>query len=129
MEKIIRNIFFVSIGCLLLASCAAAPYVTSEVIERKYENLVLGQSRATALEVFGVPHYTISIPKGKDTIEIAGYELGNYSYSEQILLFFKNGRFIGAPRNYQQIFRLMHALQIFEGAYFWNLPNEEAMAA
>ena len=108
-----------------LQSCAAAPYVTSEVIERKFDHLQIGQSRQSAIAQFGAPHYTLSFPKGTDLIEVAGYDLGNFSYADHVVLFFKNGRFIGAPRSDYEIFRLLHTLQVMENAKFWRMPNDE----
>ena len=74
---------------LLFQSCAAVPYVTEEVISRKLMNLPLGASKEKVLREFGPAHFMATIPRGEDLIEIFGYEMGNYTYSESNLIIFR----------------------------------------
>jgi len=112
----------------IFQSCVAVPYVTEEVINRKLMNLPLGESKEDVIREFGPAHFVATIPRGEDLIEIFGYQMGNYTYSESGLIIFRNGRVVAAPRDPYEMLKFLYLLRVIDRAHIWksseDLPSE-----
>lgn len=109
----------------LFCSCAAAPLVTEEMIDSKLGNLQLGELSQTAQNKLGIPDFVMLIPKEEDRIEIWGYHMGNYTYSEWGLLLFKNDRLIAVPRSHYELLQFLSLTRVIERAQLIK-PLEDA---
>lgn len=120
-----KTVFFAGLLflCLFFQSCAAVPFATEGLIERKISKLPLQTPKNEAFRQFGTPHYMVTIFKDGDIFEFAGYEMGNYAYSETSLLIFKNGYLTALPASYYEVFQFMTLSRLVGRTEFWRLDQ------
>ena len=103
-----------------LESCAAMPFVTSSMVERKMGKLSAGDTKAQAAEKLGASHALAVFPRGADKFEILIYEFGDFWYHESKFLLFKNDHLIAAQEDAVDLLRFLSSVDVIQSAQFFD---------
>jgi hypothetical protein len=98
----------------------ATPFATSYMIDKKLDPLVLGSSKEEVTRQLGSPIFLVELAHEDSTIEILGYDLGNYWYNESRLFLFKNDVLVGRPDNSFELMKLLSQMRVMGPARFFD---------
>ncbi len=103
----------------LFQSCAVLTPATSAWINKKIASIPEGASKSEATAKLAIPpDYLATFPRGKDRIEVLGFDLGHYWYHEVRLLIFKNDRLVLKVDDFLDLMQYLYDLRIIDEASF-----------
>lgn len=103
-------------GCTSVAGVG-----TEQLVNSKVNGLKVGMTADQVIRHFGYqPHYVTEMRRGADVFQIWEYNLGNFTYTETIVIVFQNGRAIGWPPSAHELIKFLQWAGLTGQAEFWN---------
>lgn len=115
---------------VFLAGCTAIPDAGTRLyVYNKMERIQMGNTPEQVIYLMGSqPDYVSSLKNGADVFDVWEYTVGNFLYSETVVILFKNNRVFALPQSQQDLIGILYSNGVLQGVEFWSKEGLKARA-
>lgn len=126
MKKVILNagflsaLFFVVFGCTAIPSAGTHLYVYDKV-----KSVQIGNTPEQVIYLMdGEPTTVTALNEGASVFEVWEYRVGNFIYSQSVVVLFKDRRVFALPKSAQELLGVLYASGVVHNAQFWDYKQK-----
>lgn len=113
---------------VFMTGCTAIPDAGTRLyVYNKMDRIQIGNTPEQVIYLMGSqPDYVSSLKNGADVFDVWEYTVGNFLYSETVVLLFKNNRVFALPQSQQDLVGILYSNGILRDVEFWSKDRLKA---
>lgn len=113
---------------VFMTGCTAIPDAGTRLyVYNKMDRIQIGNTPEQVIHLMGSqPDYVSSLKNGADVFDVWEYTVGNFLYSETVVLLFKNNRVFALPQSQQDLVGILYSNGILRDVEFWSKDRLKA---
>jgi hypothetical protein len=127
LKFLARNLILVFLT-VLATGCTVIPDAGTRLyVYNKMDRIQIGNTPEQVIYLMGgQPDYVSSLKNSADVFDVWEYTVGNFLYSETVVLLFKNNRVFALPQSQQDLVGILYSNGILQDAEFWSKDGLKA---
>lgn len=126
-KSLIQKMYLIAI-VVVLAGCTSIPDAGTRIyVYNKVARIQANNTPEQVIFLMGSqPDYVSSMKNGVDVFDVWEYTVGNFLYSETVVLLFKNNRVFAIPQSQQDLVGILYSNGILQNVEFWSKEGFKA---